>query len=48
MLAGYVDLKLLLYGFGWSKVDAHVLIECVDEMRVQLRTLTAAQQPTLA
>jgi hypothetical protein len=48
MLAAYVDLKLVLYGFGLSKVDAQVLIECVGAVRSQLRTLTAAPQPTLA
>jgi hypothetical protein len=48
VLAAYVDLKLVLYGFGWSRVDAHVLIQRVDAMRSQLRTLTAAVQPILA
>ena len=36
-----VELKLLLYGFGWSKVDLRRLAESVDAVCAQLRSLSA-------
>ena len=43
-----VELKLLLYGFGWSNVDVHRLTESVDAVCAQLRSLAAIADPSVA
>ena len=43
-----VELKLLLYGFGWSNVDVHRLTECVDAACAQLRSLAAIPERSVA
>jgi hypothetical protein len=41
-----VELKLLLYGFGWSNVDVHRLTDSVDAVCAQLRSLAAIVEPS--
>jgi len=43
-----VELKLLLYGFGWSNVDVRRLTESVNTMCAQLRSLAAIAEPSVA
>ena len=43
-----VELKLLLYGFGWSNVDVHRLTDSVDAVCAQLRSLAAIAEPSVA
>lgn len=40
-----VEFKLILYGFGWSGVDASGLVRSLDAMRAQLQSLVAVAQP---
>jgi hypothetical protein len=42
-----VELKLLLYGFGWSNVDVHTLTESVNTMCAQRRSLAAVAEPSV-
>jgi hypothetical protein len=44
----YVEFKLVLYGLGVGRVDASVLLQCVDTMRAQLRSLAPLAQSTPA
>jgi hypothetical protein len=47
-LVMFVEFKLVLYGLGLGKVDARVLLQCVNTMRAQLRSLAPLAQPTPA
>jgi hypothetical protein len=47
-LVMFVEFKLALYGLGLGRVDARVLLQCVDTMRAQLRSLAPLAQPTPA
>jgi hypothetical protein len=44
----HVEYKLLLYGFGWSRVDVGGLVHALDAMRAQLQSLVAVTQPASA
>ena len=43
-----VELKLVLYGFGWSSVDVYRLRKSVDAACAQLRSLAAIAEPSVA
>jgi hypothetical protein len=43
-----VELKLLLYGFGWSCVDVHDLMRTLETMRSHVQSFAAIAQPTEA
>ena len=43
-----VELKLVLYGFGWSNVDVYRLRRSVDEACARLRSLAAIAEPSVA
>jgi hypothetical protein len=43
-----VELRLLLYGFGWSGVEAGNVVYCFDTMRSQLQYLMVVSQPSAA
>jgi hypothetical protein len=47
-LVMFVEFKLVLYRLGLGRVDARVLIQCVDTMRAQLRSSAPLAQPTPA
>ena len=42
-----VEVKLILYGFGWAGVDAKALLAPLGEVRSQLQSLAAIVQPSL-
>jgi hypothetical protein len=43
-----VEFKLVLYGFGWSTVDASGLVRSLDGMRTQLQSMVAVAEPSAA
>ena len=43
-----VELRLLLYGFGWSRVDATSVVRHFDALRTQLQYLMLTAQPSAA
>jgi hypothetical protein len=43
-----VELKLFLYGFGWSSVDATSVVRHFDALRTQLQYLMLTAQPSAA
>ncbi len=43
-----VELKLILYGFGWSSVEATSVVRHFDALRTQLQYLVLTAQPSAA
>jgi len=43
-----VEFRIILYSFGWSRVEVGALLEAFDGMRAQLQPLIAVVQPSQA
>jgi len=43
-----LEVKLTLYGFGWTGVDAKAVMEPLAAVRAQLQALAAIADPSLA
>jgi hypothetical protein len=42
----YAEFKLILYGFGWSNVNASSLVHSLETMRTQLQCMVAIVEPS--